>query len=148
MGCMEYLYTAFDKMKELGIYDDASIIITADHGAHKGDTEPILKETRIGLFFKPSGSSGTELKWSSAPVCTDNIPATILKCAGADYSLYGRAIDDIGEDEEISRVYYKSVTESGSYNEIGLYTYIVTGDASDLDNWKMIKYEDITHQFY
>ena len=148
MGCMEYLYTAFDKMKELGIYDDASIIITADHGAHKGDTEPILKETRIGLFFKPSGSSGTELKWSSAPVCTDNIPATILKCAGADYSLYGRAIDDIGENEVIPRVYYKSVTKSGSYNEIGLYTYIVTGDASNLDNWEMTKYEDITHKFY
>ncbi len=148
MGCMKYLYDAFDKMKELGIYDDATIIITADHGAHKGDTKPILKETRIGLFYKPSGSSGTDLEWSSAPVCTDNIPATILKAAGADYSLYGRPIDEIGEDEEIVRVYYKSVTKSGSNGEIGLYTYHVIGDASDLNNWHEVKYEDITYKFY
>ncbi len=148
MGCMKYLYDAFDRMKELGIYENASIIITADHGFHKGDTKPILKETRIGLFYKPSGSAGTELEWSSAPVCTDNIPATILKSAGADYSLYGRALDEIGEDEEITRVYYKTVTSSGSSNEIGLYTYHVIGDASDLNNWKQVSYEDITHKFY
>ena len=148
MGCMQYLYSAFDKMKALGIYEDASIIITADHGAHNGDTKPVLKETRIGLFYKPSGSVGTELKWSSAPVCTDNIPATILKCTGADYSLYGRAIDEIGEDEEITRVYYKSLTESGSSNEIELYTYHVTGDASDFNNWVVVKQEKIKHKFY
>lgn len=148
MGCMKYLYTAFDRMKELGIYEDATIIITADHGAHLGDTKPVLKETRIGLFYKPSGSAGTDLVWSSAPVCTDNIPATILKSAGADYSLYGRPLDEIGEDEEITRVYYKSVTESGSSNEIGLYTYHVTGDASDFNNWKIVHYEDISHKFY
>lgn len=148
MGCMEYLYTAFDRMKELGIYEDATIIITADHGAHLGDTEPVLKETRIGLFYKPSGGAGSELVWSSAPVSTDNIPATILKSAGADYSLYGRAIDEIGEDEEITRIYYKSVTKSGSSNEIGLYTYHVTGDASDFDNWKIVNYEDISYKFY
>ncbi len=151
MGCMTYLYEAFDRMKELGIYEDATIIITADHGAHQGDTNPVLAETRIGLFYKPSGSAGTELKWSSAQVCTDNIPATIIKSIGGDYTNYGRPLDEIGEDEELVRVYYKSVTESGSSNEIGLYTYHVIGDASDFDNWTQVDYIDITddeHKFY
>lgn len=151
MGCMNYLYDAFDRMKELGIYEDATIIITADHGAHQGDTRPVLEETRIGLFYKPSGSAGEKLRWSSAQVCTDNLPATIIKSVGGDYSAYGRPLDEIGEDEEITRVYYKSVTASGSSNEIGLYTYHVIGDASDFKNWKQVDYCDITddaHKFY
>lgn len=151
MGCMSYLYSAFDRMKELGIYEDATIIITADHGEHQGDTRPVLAETRIGLFYKPSGSAGEKLRWSSAQVCTDNLPATIIKSVGGDYSAYGRPLDEIGEDEDITRVYYKSVTESGSSNEIGLYTYHVIGDASDFKNWTQVDYCDITddaHKFY
>ncbi len=150
MGCMNFLYDAFDKMKELGIYEDATIIITADHGKPIDDQEPLQKATRIGLFYKPSGSAGTKLEWSSAPVCTDNIPATILKNAGADYSLYGKALDEIAEDEEITRVYYKSVCNMGSSNEIEVYTYHVTGDASDFDNWKIVNRQEIENdnKFY
>ena len=144
MGCMNILYNAFDRMKELGIYDDATIIITGDHGMHQGDTKPVLAGTRTGIFYKPAKSSGTKLVWSSAQVCTDNIAPTILKAAGADYSLYGRALDDIGENEEVVRYYYKSATSKGSSNEITLYTYRVVGDASRIENWELISTEDIS----
>ena len=151
MGCMNILYNAFDRMKELGIYDDTAIIITGDHGAHQGDTEPVKAGTLTGIFYKPPKSSGTKLKWSSAQVSTLNIPATILKCAGADYSQYGKALDEIGEDEEIVRKYYKSVTKSGSSNEIKYYVYEVIGDASKMENWHLIGTEEISdndNKFY
>ena len=148
LGSFANLLRIFDKMKDLGIYEDAAIIITGDHGNAISDRKPIQKATRIGLFYKPSGSAGTPLATSSAPVCTDNIPATILKAAGADYSLYGRALDEIGEDEELVRYTYKSIIDKETYDEIGLYTYEITGNAADFDNWKIIDYVDIEHNFY
>lgn len=145
MGCMNILYNAFDRMKELGIYDDATIIITGDHGMHQGDTQPVLEPTLTGIFYKPANSSGDGIvKVSHAQVSTANIPATILKAAGADYSLYGKALDDIGEDETVTRYYYKSACESGSSNEIKVYVYEVIGDANDFNSWHLIRTDDIT----
>ena len=151
MGCMNILYATFDRMKELGIYDDATIIITGDHGMHQGDKKPVLAATRLGLFYKPANSSGTKLTWSSAPVCTDNIPATLIKNVGGDYSLYGTPLDEIGENDEVVRYYYKSASSSGSYDEVKYYVYEIIGDAADFDNWKLIETKDITddkNKFY
>ena len=149
MGCMTHLYNAFDKMKELGIYDDATIIITADHGAAMYDDKPLVKATRNGLFYKPSGSSDEAIKWSGAPVCTDNIPATILKSVGADYSLYGRSLDEVGEDEDIVRYYYKSSTEwSSTFSETKIYKYEVKGDASKFENWVLVEEIETENSFY
>ena len=144
MGCFNILYAAFDKMKELGIYEDATIIILGDHGAPVTDNKPISKETRIGLFYKPSGSAGTELKYSSAQVSDQNIPATIVKSTGADYTVYGKALDDIGENEEITRVYYKAICPPPtSSNEYEIYKYHIKGDASNLKNWVVVDVFDV-----
>ncbi len=149
MGCIKHLSALFDKMKELGIYDDATIIITADHGSAEYDDKPLVKATRIGLFYKPAGKSGEKLKHSSAPVCTDNIPATILKSVGADYSKYGKALDDIGENDDITRYYYKSVTHwGGATTETKVHKYEVRGDASKFENWVEVEQKDIEHSFY
>lgn len=147
MGSMKYLYDAFDQMKELGIYDDATIIITADHGDPISDFDALRQATRIGLFYKPSGSFGTKFEWSSAPVCTDNIPATLIKSVGGDYSNYGTPLDEIDEDDEITRYYYKCVCDD-SQTEIEICKYEVIGHAADFKNWKLIKREAIEHPFY
>ncbi len=138
MGCFNILYSAFDKMKELGIYENATIIITGDHGAAIDDSKPLVKATRVGLFYKPSGSAGSALVRSAAPVGNENIPATIVKATGKDYAVYGRALDDIAENEELTRFYYKSVCPKGSSaNEHEVYKYAVTGDAAVFENWKV-----------
>ena len=144
MGCFNILFAAFDKMKELGIYEDATIIILGDHGAPVTDNKPISKETRIGLFYKPSGSAGTPLRCSAAQVSTQNIPATIVKSTGADYTAYGQALDDIGENDEITRVYYKAICPPPtSSNEYEIYKYHINGDASDLKNWVVVEVFDV-----
>lgn len=148
IGCFNNLYAAFAQMKTLGIYEKATIIITADHGAAINDSKPVSKPTRIGLFYKPSGSAGTPLVYSAAQVSTDNIPATLLKAAGADYSAYGKALDEISEDEQITRSYVKSLTESGGSGERQIYKYDIVGDASNFENWKVTEVLDIEHGFY
>ncbi|MHC1786956.1 MAG: sulfatase-like hydrolase/transferase [Christensenellales bacterium] len=144
-GNFQILFNAFKKMKELGIYNQASIIITADHGSAVDDYLPLQKATRIGLFYKPSGSADTPLTFSSAQVSHKNMPATIAKSVGIDYEKYGRPFDEISEGEDIARTYCKSVMEGNRESE--LYVYEVEGDASDFSNWKVEKIEDIMYPF-
>lgn len=140
IGCFTHLFAAFDRMKELGIYEDATIIITGDHGSAIKDSEPLLRATTMGFFYKPAGSAGTPLAYSNAPVCTDNVGATIVKAAGLkDYSAYGPALDDISEDSDIVRYYYKSVADKETWHEVKVCKYEVTGDAKNFDNWKLVE---------
>ena len=147
MGSFRNLYAAFRQMKALGIYENATIIITADHGAAISDRKSIGqimedhgKVPRIGLFYKPSGSAGTPLTYSAAPVSTDNIPATIAKAAGfEDLTPYGTPLDQVAEDAQLIRPYFKTVTPKGAGWETGVYEYAVTGDVSDFDSWKEVK---------
>lgn len=142
-GSFNNLIRIFDRMKELGIYENATIIITGDHGAPINDYTPVKKATRIGLFYKPAGNQGAPVVWSEAPVATENIPATLLKAAGADYSAYGRALDEVGEDEILTRTYYKTAQGGSANHESILYTYSITGKASDFANWELVSAEEI-----
>ena len=142
-GCFLHLFAAFERMKELGIYEDATIIITADHGDAWDDKLPVQAATLIGLFYKPSGSAGTPLVQSDAPVCTDNISATLAKAAGvADYSAYGPALDDIAPDADVTRYYYKSLASDGW--ERTIYKYTIGTNAWDFPSWEVVEIiEDI-----
>lgn len=139
LGSFHNLFAAFDRMRELGIYQDATIIITADHGSAISDRKPVQKATRIGLFYKPSGSAGTAFTWSDAPVCTENISATVAKAAGLpDAGNYGLALDEVTWENQPVRYYYKTLTGEGTGREKTVYEYSITGDAADFDNWTVI----------
>lgn len=146
IGCFVNLTKMFDRMKELGIYEDATIIITGDHGAAVSDTKPLQKATRVGLFYKPAGATGS-LKTSSAPVTTEQVAATVVKAAGGDYSAYGKALDEVAEDADITRVYYKTVCDSVTYLETQMCIYHVTGDAANFDNWELVETVDIPYSY-
>ncbi len=145
-GCFNILYDAFDKMKEEGIYKDATIIILADHGEPVNDATPVQKATCIGMFYKASGDEGTPLRISKAPVSLKNIPATIVKSAGLDYSAYGTPLDEVAEDAVVVRHFYKS-SQPGTH-ESKVYYYDIYGDAADFNNWKMAKEYDTKGWFY
>lgn len=149
-GTFKHLRQVFQKMKELGIYKNATIIITGDHGNAVYDSKPLQKATRTGIFYKPAGAENTPLTYSGAPVTTGNIPATILKAAGLDYSAFGPALDDIAEDDQITRYYQKSVAETQNWHEAELYIYKIVGKASDFSNWTVERVEKIQkgHNFY
>lgn len=145
-GSFQILYNMFDRMKQLGIYKDAAIIITADHGDPVYDSKPLQKATRIGLFYKPPGAENTPLSESKAPVSLENIPATVLKSMDLAYTGYARPLDEIKEGESLTRNFYKAVTEDGHEKE--LYIYEITGDAANFDHWKLKSKEKIQYPFY
>lgn len=147
MGSFVNLMKIFQRMKDLGIYEDATIIITGDHGSAVSDLKPLQKATRIGLFYKPAGSAGTPLRESAAPVSVANIPATIAKAVGADHSVYGAALDEVAEDAQITRVYYKTVCDSKTFYETKMCVYHVTGDASVFENWELVETVDIPYSY-
>lgn len=132
-GSFRILFHAFEKMKELGIYDSSTIIITADHGDVDVFTEPLQKAYRIGLFYKPAGAAGTPMAFSKAPVSLKNISPTIIKEAGLDYARYGTPLDEVGEEDQVLRKCHHKVLIDGK--QYYSYVFEIDGDASDFGNW-------------
>ena len=134
-----------DQLKELGLYENATIIITGDHGSLQGsDTRLPTDESRpnpilTALFVKESGSSGTPLQTSSAPVTQADILPTVLRSEGIEnYGDFGRSVFEISETEIRTRRYnfqsYQSNT--GGYEVV---EYEIVGLARDLKNWRITK---------
>lgn len=144
MGCFNIIYRGLQQMKEMGTYDDATILILGDHGDVVNDYYPAEKATYIGLFYKPAGSAGTPIVQSKAPVSQKNIVATLAQAAGLPFEKYGRPLGDIGEDEEIERFYHLAVLDE-DFKEDVLYTYSIVGEASNFDNWTIVGTKDIVY---
>lgn len=103
-GCFKYLQTFFDNMKENKVYENSTIIITADHG----DKEP--NPCHPIMLVKEKGSS-KDLKQSNAPISAFDLLPTLAKSVGiSDYSTYatGKAFDDYKEDDQRDRYYYNN----------------------------------------
>ncbi len=140
-GCFGLIYDYIEELKALGLYENATIIITGDHARAMDDTVDVEDARVTALFVKKSGSSQTPLTYSSAPVCQENLRAEIVKSAGITTDEdYGRAFSDIAEDEEIVRKYYFEKS-NGDKDEI--VKYHVVGDANDFSNWTLYEKEVI-----
>ena len=90
-GYLVALGAFFEELKELGVYDDATIIISADHGYFECFQA-------VGMV-KLSGETREAMEVSSAPVAQEDIMPTILSVLGADYSDYGTTVFDWHEGE-------------------------------------------------
>ena len=115
------------QMKALGIYDDANIIITADHGRFdEGPSAPIF-------LLKPAGAHG-KIAYNNAMVSVSDLHATLLKLCGLETE--GEAVFEIDPAQERERryLYYPTTRANGGtlpplteYRvERGL-TYVPTG---------------------
>lgn len=155
---LEILRDYMNQMKELGVYDNASIIITSDHGEHN-DAHPEFGATPI-LMIKRSNVSSDEMTISGAPVYHKDFQATMLDCAGlynkaADEQFFGRSVFDIGEDEQRERTWYDRGKDSDfekvqslsstswAWSGCNVYfSYTYTGNVNDLR--KMVAERNIT----
>ncbi len=131
-----------DQLKELGLYEDATIIITGDHGWHGGsDTDVPLRRPHVtALFVKESGKSGTPLATNTAPVTQADIIPTILKSEGiaADQD-YGRSVFEVSPDENRKRKYcWQSLQHINGAIDYEVVMFEITGTARDYDNWKIV----------
>ncbi|MBO5305908.1 MAG: hypothetical protein J6B12_04010 [Clostridia bacterium] len=140
-GCFNLIYDYIDQLKALGLYEDATIIITGDHARAMDDSVDVEDARVTALFVKESGSHGTPLTVSSAPVCQENFRAEIVKSAGIKTKNdYGRAFSDISEDDDVVRKYY---FEKSNGNKDEIVVYHVVGDANDFSAWTLAEREVI-----
>ena len=129
----EYL----DQMKALGLYDDATIIITSDHGDKENNMQVIY-------FIKQPGESHDEMEENEAPISHLDFQGTLLQAVGADASALGRTtIYDWSEDDERERTVMRNAmdknypkvqkygsTSTGTHTAMYFYTY--EGNLKDL----------------
>lgn len=146
-GCMFIMTAYLNMLKEMGIYDNATIIITSDHGGPR-DSQPIL-------FVKKAGEKHDEMEVSHAPVSFAEFQATIVEAAGLDVSCYGMTFSDVpfGPRErivlvremhaELPKVKKYDAKQVSTLNSYGVYKY--RGDVNELLNAYDAGAESVIH---
>ena len=140
------IYEYINEMKRLGLYEDATIVITGDHPAARSDTKLIGEAsksddgTRVtAMLFKRAGESGTELKTNTAQISQDELWATIYESEGLTSLKTGESFFDIDEGEQRTRRYLfeMSVKLDDGTRADEIVTYKIVGSARDRDNWSI-----------
>lgn len=86
-GCMVIVGEYLSQLKELGVYDNATIIVTSDHGGPR--------DSQVIFFMKNAYETHEKMAISNAPIGLTEFQATIAQAAGIDYASYGLSIYDI-----------------------------------------------------
>ncbi len=158
-GDLNFILHYVEMLKEKGLYDDTTIIVTADHG-NTGTLTELSESVSMGaphnhrsiaLLVKPAGASSDKpLETISAPVTHDNIRSYILKSMGIDYSGYSaKPIDEISDEDTTPRYFYMSgCDEAYAKRDYNLITYEIVGDVKNFDNWNKVSTEKIKYPFY
>lgn len=147
-GCLKIVATYIEQLKKNGLFDNATIIITADHGQNLYLTEEERVNDTWGtiskvfdftstpiMFVKTEGESGNhEIRISQAPVSHREVLGQILRSVGIDNDL--RIFSEIEEDEVRERTFIR-----GRYNDIPFKKYVINGHARDEESWKEVPLE-------
>lgn len=173
-GDLKTVFAYIEMLKEKGLYDKTTIIITADHGRTGtlaeladstqnvgADGKPESCERVPALFVKPAGADPTQpMQRSGKPLCVDNVRFTILKALGISYEGYdhpgyegdaARTIDEVGEDEVVVRYFWMNgakYSSSVAPRDYNLITYRIVGDANDFENWEKTDVQRIKYPYY
>lgn len=132
-------------LKKLGVYDNSTVIIMADHGSHDLFTYP--NSTPL-FMIKEAGKSSEKLTLSSAPISYSDLMSTYLVNAGlynesTDKDLFGPSIYDFDESSQRERVAHYRMNDSNypasqvsplvpSFGYNTIYSYRYTGDSKEL----------------
>lgn len=136
-GDLHILDRYFNEMRRLNVYDNATIIVTADHGEFYWKDGPLYGPSSALLMVKPAETAeeaAAPLKVSTAPTGALDFVATVIDAAGIDRARYGPTVWEIDEDAERKRYYWDTVHN----NNIDHYfqQYVIDGDALNFDDWE------------
>ena len=142
LGSIAIVSEYLRQMKELGIYDDATIIITADHGYWCWDETIEISESEGDMaggpimLVKPAGTAEENkkpLEVSRARTGHVDYPATVIAAVGGDTSKYGTTVFEANDPNRIR--YYYWVTHDGSH-DLMIYEYAIDGEVLDWSAWR------------
>ena len=136
-GSMKVVTEYMNRLKELGLYDSATIIVTADHGVWRLSDDPVGDPISPIMLAKPakdaSGSTRAPAQLSEAPVSHDDLQATVIAAIGGDHAKYGSTLFEISDPNRVR--YFDALTNAGDEGQ-RFVEYAITGDVLDLSNWK------------
>ena len=100
-GCLNMIDDVMTQMKQLGIYDDSTFIIMADHGGLELYQNP-------AVLIKKPGEIHDSIVTSDAPIIFQNIRATIAKSLLTEEEMtedYGKAADEVTMEDNQERIH-------------------------------------------
>ena len=144
LGTFHILSEYLRQLKELGVYDQSTIIVTADHGKWYLTDGPITEPTSPIIFVKPAQNAGADAApcaISQEPASHKDLQATMLKGMGATqdvldhYGEFNVALEDRHDPADRLRTYCM-LTHDGK-RDYDLLEYQIVGDVSDFNNWHL-----------
>lgn len=147
-GNFNMIFQYIEAMKDKGIYDKSTIIITTDHAFDfpNGWLSELDAPRMLLLLVKPAGADLTEpMKLSKKEVCQDNLRASMAAYMGLDGTAYGLPLETISEDKEMTRYFWMQAydEETKTIRDDAVVTYRIRGDANDFSSWEMIARDPI-----
>lgn len=133
------------QLKDLGVYDQTTLIITADHGVFPWNNKYLSKTTSPILLAKPAEVDASQpLQTSEVPTGHVDLPATLEWAVGA---WTGDASDATGDtpqnadgkpvfevtNEERTRYFYWN--DHDGKHDLNLIEYEINGEANDFSSW-------------
>ena len=143
-GAIHIVTTYIDKLKELGVYENTTIIVTADHGYWTITLDPIEETSTPIMFVKPEQSAEADARpiaVDEKPVSHLDLQATVLDAMGLDWSEYAERDEWAGYSMfgyiDPARVRYYLTTDSlPDLTETQFREYRITGNALQWENWE------------
>lgn len=154
-GCMKVLDNYFSELKRLGVYDNSTIIVTADH-CHVWEDDDVI------FFIKGRNETHGEMQVNSAPISHCDLLPTVASAAGISAKFDGKPVFEASEDDNVTRMYMPAVmdpefpvvdyyqkTKKGTNN--AYYKYFYTGGRDVLNTIREREPDEIipmTDSFY
>ncbi|MEM0947156.1 MAG: sulfatase-like hydrolase/transferase [Pseudomonadota bacterium] len=166
LGVVRLLGTFVDTLIEIGVYEDAAIVVVGDHGSGRSPdmwlnpSDPgdeffnNLKARGCPLFLAKAAGSATEpLQTSDAPVTLSDIEPTLLSEMGVDPELIeskpigipgidglsgAQSVFTISDNAVRKRAYYSYKWERHEPLYLApIQEYVITGNVRDDASWKL-----------
>lgn len=144
-GSFSILKEYFDQMKELGVFDNSTIIILGDHGlppTEKNRSLDHLDEcVTTGLLIKEAGIHNDPFRIDNETELSNSFfTASILEYLGFDHEAYGSSYEDvISHKASPERIISIHDARGINLGYVLICKYKVSGDAHDFSCWEYIE---------
>lgn len=119
-GVLKIVEEYISQSKKLGIYDNTTFIIMADHGEIELEQNP--------LFMIKTFGESKPFEINYAPISYYNIQPTLLSIITGKYGAYGDTIFDFIEGDSVTRLFYRNASKG---NKTEIIEYKIEGFAWD-----------------